>query len=178
MPYLYQQPTGEHRETIDFNWHSLNVQPSDATSYNVQNLSQDTSYEFYVRAKNIIGEGPRSPIVIASTKRALTGSLAPIRIDQDHDQVASGTPSGKLSISCCLLVTYLAQPKNNVKLPHYSHVKPQLFPPQLLSSPSLSILQLCSLTNPLELIQNRNIATCPFKRATKTRARSRTAPSR
>lgn len=46
VSYLCEQPTGEQRETVDFNWHSLNVQPSDATSYNVQNLSQDTSYEF------------------------------------------------------------------------------------------------------------------------------------
>lgn len=64
---------------MDFNWHSQAVpsgQPS--TSYTVQNLTQDTNYEFYVRAKNIIGDGPRSEIVQAATKRAVSGSLTPI----------------------------------------------------------------------------------------------------
>lgn len=82
---------------IDFNWHSVNVQPSDATSFTVQNLSQDTTYEFYVRAKNIIGDGPRSAIAQASTKRAVTGSLAPVRADLD--QAATGQPSGKFALT-------------------------------------------------------------------------------
>lgn len=81
---------------VDFNWRSVNVQPSDAVSFTVQNLSQDTSYEFYVRAKNIIGDGPRSPIVQANTKRAITGSLAPVRVDLDQ---ATVTPSGKCAPS-------------------------------------------------------------------------------
>lgn len=90
LPYIHQQPTSEQHEMIDFNWHSLNVQPSDSTSYTVQNLSQDTTYEFYVRAKNIIGDGPRSAIMQATTKRAITGSLAPVRADLDQ---ANGQPS-------------------------------------------------------------------------------------
>lgn len=47
-------------------------------SFGVHNLSQDTGYEFYVRAKNIIGDGPRSEIVQARTKRAISGSFTPI----------------------------------------------------------------------------------------------------
>lgn len=68
------------------------------TTLTVHNLSQDTSYEFYVKAKNIIGEGPKSQIVRATTKRALQGSLAPIESSagSNHgDVLASTYPYGK-----------------------------------------------------------------------------------
>lgn len=68
----------QSNELIDVNWHSVSVQSSDSTSLTVQNLSQDTTYEFYVRAKNIIGEGPRSQVVQTTTKRAISGSVTPI----------------------------------------------------------------------------------------------------
>ena len=100
----------------DVNWHSANVQPSDATSFTVQNLSQDTVYEFYVRSKNIIGDGPRSQIIRASTKRALAGSVTPLSVgsgetlaatgaDSDPVAAASGAPGsaqGKLNLSLSL----------------------------------------------------------------------------
>lgn len=68
----------QHKEHVDMNWKSVNVQPSDATKFTVQNLSQDTMYEFAVSAKNIIGESARSHPLAAATKRALSGSLAPV----------------------------------------------------------------------------------------------------
>jgi len=85
-------------EPIDVNWHSANVQPSDATSFTVQNLSQDSTYEFYVRAKNIIGEGPRSQVIQASTKRAANGLVTPISnsldFAPDPSAAASSAPGG------------------------------------------------------------------------------------
>lgn len=89
------QTSTEHRELVDFNWRSVNVPLSDATSFTVQNLSQDTSYEFYVRARNIIGDGPRSQVVLATTKRAITGSLAPV-LDPSVSTGSYGQ-AGKLS---------------------------------------------------------------------------------
>lgn len=79
-------PSGQEKkkssgELIDMNWKSTNVEPSDASSFSVQNLSQDTSYEFYVRARNIIGDGPRSQVVLASTKRAISSGSSLTSID-------------------------------------------------------------------------------------------------
>lgn len=82
-----------HHEPIDFNWRPVSVPPSAGTTFTVQNLSQDTSYEFYVRAKNIIGEGPRSQIILASTKRAVSGSFAPISSDFKEAAASSVTGS-------------------------------------------------------------------------------------
>lgn len=92
-----KQQAAASGEPIDINWHSANVQPSDATSFTVQNLSQDTTYEFYVRAKNIIGEGPRSQVVQATTKRAISGSVTPISASPEvaASTLASGGPLGK-----------------------------------------------------------------------------------
>lgn len=76
---------------MDVNWHSVNVPPGELSTFKVQNLSQDTSYEFYVRAKNIIGDGPRSHIVQATTKRAIAGLVTPINTD-NLDVAASTVP--------------------------------------------------------------------------------------
>lgn len=80
-------------DLIDINWHSQAL-PSGGSSAGVviQNLSQDTTYEFYVRAKNIIGEGPRSQVVQATTKRAVSGSVTPI--SQPSYGVAASTVAG------------------------------------------------------------------------------------
>lgn len=83
---------GRQQELIDVNWHSISVQSSDSTSLTVQNLSQDTTYEFYVRAKNIIGEGPRSQVVQATTKRAISGAVTPISVP-DAGGVAAAAAS-------------------------------------------------------------------------------------
>lgn len=82
----------QHREPVDLNWRSINVPPSDnSNSFTVQNLSQDTTYEFYVRAKNIIGDGPKSSTVTVTTKKALEfGSLTPVDpTDTNADALAS-----------------------------------------------------------------------------------------
>jgi hypothetical protein len=81
-------------EVIDINWHSINVPSSESNSLTVQNLSQDTTYEFYVRAKNIIGEGPRSQVVQATTKRALMGSVTPIDTIGGPETMAASTLAG------------------------------------------------------------------------------------
>ena len=81
-------------EPLDVNWHPVAVQPTDASSFLVQNLSQDSSYEFYVRARNIIGEGPRSQPVLATTKRALSGSVTPIE-PAEPDEPAASTLAGQ-----------------------------------------------------------------------------------
>lgn len=94
-------PSQEHRELVDFNWRPLSVPANEGTSFAIQNLSQDTSYEFYVRAKNIIGEGPRSQVVLASTKRAISGSLAPLNADAAASTSADLT--GKFAHLCLLL---------------------------------------------------------------------------
>lgn len=69
----------------------------------VENLTQDTTYEFYVRAKNIIGDGPRTQIVQATTKRAVSpaASVAP---NEAMDPMASTVLTGKpldLSMRLC-----------------------------------------------------------------------------
>lgn len=82
----------QHREPVDLNWRSINVPASDnSNSFTVQNLSQDTTYEFYVRAKNIIGDGPKSSTVTVTTKKALEfGSLTPVDpTDTNADALAS-----------------------------------------------------------------------------------------
>lgn len=70
--------TSSRGDVLDVNWHSQSVQSSESTSLTIQNLSQDTTYEFYVRARNIIGEGPRSQVVQATTKRVILGSITPV----------------------------------------------------------------------------------------------------
>lgn len=100
-----------HHEPIDFNWRPVSVPPSAGTTFAIQNLSQDTSYEFYVRAKNIIGEGPRSQIVSATTKRAVTGSFTPI--SSEYGEVAASTMSG--SSGKCQLV-YVMVNRNSISL--------------------------------------------------------------
>lgn len=81
-----------HHEPIDFNWRPVSVPPSAGNTFTVQNLSQDTSYEFYIRAKNIIGEGPRSEIILATTKRAVRAeSFSPLlELDPSYYQGGSG----------------------------------------------------------------------------------------
>ena len=95
-----QQQQRHSNDLIDVNWHSISVQSSDSTSLTVQNLSQDTTYEFYVRAKNIIGDGPRSQVIQTTTKRAISGSVTPIssNVDPIAAAAASTEPySGKCS---------------------------------------------------------------------------------
>lgn len=83
----------QHVELADFNWKSINVQPSDATTFTIQNLSQDTSYEFYVRARNIIGDGPGSQTVRTRTKRAISGAISPL--GEGPEPTAQMTTSGQ-----------------------------------------------------------------------------------
>lgn len=92
QPQHQRQPP---RELIDVNWHSVSVPSSDSTSLTVQNLSQDTAYEFYVRAKNIIGEGPRSQVVQATTKRAISGSVTPISPAAESVAASTAPNSGE-----------------------------------------------------------------------------------
>lgn len=79
---------------VDLNWHSLSVPLAHSNEVLVENLTQDTTYEFYVRAKNIIGDGPRTQIVQATTKRAIspTASVAP---NDAMDPMASTMLTGK-----------------------------------------------------------------------------------
>lgn len=87
--------TGGRNDVVDVNWHSQSVQSSDSNSLTVQNLSQDTTYEFYVRAKNIIGEGPRSEVVQATTKRVILGSVTPINpLSGSMETMAASTVAG------------------------------------------------------------------------------------
>lgn len=88
--FKQQQQSHKNRDLIDSSWKLLNVPNGDiSNSMTVQNLSQDTSYDFYVRARNIIGEGPRSSIVQATTKRAPFGIQFIDQIDDRENAQAS-----------------------------------------------------------------------------------------
>lgn len=97
----------KHRDQADLSWKLLNVLNSDnSNSFTVQNLSQDTTYEFYVRAHNIIGDGPKSAIVSATTRRAYT--TAPLDPgDQDENAMASSSGKFLASVSAVLLTFLL-----------------------------------------------------------------------
>lgn len=76
----------QNEQTSDLSWHSVNVASQLHNSATIQNLSQDSSYEFYVQAKNIIGDGPRSQLVQAHTRRAISGSLTPVSVSPEPSE--------------------------------------------------------------------------------------------
>lgn len=137
------------------NWQSINVPASEqaSTLYNsftVQNLSQDTSYEFYLRAKNIVGDGPRSEIVSARTHRAISGSLAPLNsspevmaiMQQPSGEASSSSFQGKLSFLPLTILLKLNWPtfKNSKILKLYVNDTNSYFPLMTLAFPlSLSL---------------------------------------
>lgn len=73
-------------------WHFLQI-ATNSTNYSsqqaiVDNLSADTSYEFFVRAKNVIGEGTASEIVIARTKQVSGNGLGILQNSSPEQHLA------------------------------------------------------------------------------------------